>query len=634
MNWTTIEPKVNGLKQGVLSIMGKIESLTLADKDHLPKLNDSFFNVKKAIQDPTYDVVVCGEVKKGKSSLLNAIVGKQILPVANEIATSQVFRIAHSETESYSLVFTDGTKEAITYEQLGRYGSQVDAILQGEPIFKDRTLDYIQVNIPVAFLPKGVNLVDTPGLGALYKRHEYITQNYVKKASAVIFVMDPSAPLVDQEKVFISKVLEITPNILFVMTKIDMYNEEVYRNVIERNEEILALIYAEKGKKAPRIYPISSMALDRVKEIPKELEPIREANLQASKFPEVKHQLFLTIYRTVGLYHSYIALQESKNAVQKAMKVIADLKKAAAVKNKEEETRLTQELNNKIREMGNEWGDDSQQRVHVQNSVSQICNSVRSFASQMVSSTGSIYKSYATKIEELGGFSEAKSFAENMGSELANDISRQWMNIMDDAREDVNNELAKLDSDLECSAYGQAGVRVSSSSFKMTWKDYLPPVRNTFFITTLLGGILLSIFGPLGALVAGVLGAIGGWKLFQDDVRKKLMAALNKSMQEIGVSLLQVSPGSRLSLVDEFINELNQSTNEAIKQIYANRAGEIEKQKEQLINQAKRTVEERKNDLKKWDDMMAEWNPLVAELGKAIDTRTDLAADLGIKYNK
>lgn len=140
-------------------------------------------------------------------------------------------------------------QEAITYEQLGRYGSQVDAILQGEPIFKDRTLDYIQVNIPVAFLPKGVNLVDTPGLGALYKRHEYITQNYVKKASAVIFVMDPSAPLVDQEKVFISKVLEITPNILFVMTKIDMYNEEVYRNVIERNEEILALIYAEKGKK-------------------------------------------------------------------------------------------------------------------------------------------------------------------------------------------------------------------------------------------------------------------------------------------------------------------------------------------------------------------------------------------------
>ena len=95
MNWTTIEPKVNDLKQGILSIMEKIETLTNNNSAHLPKLNDSFFNVKDAVLNPSYDVVVCGEVKKGKSSLLNAIVGKQILPVANEIATSQVFRIAH-----------------------------------------------------------------------------------------------------------------------------------------------------------------------------------------------------------------------------------------------------------------------------------------------------------------------------------------------------------------------------------------------------------------------------------------------------------------------------------------------------------------------------------------------------------
>lgn len=634
MNWTTIEPKVNDLKQGILSIMEKIETLTNNNSAHLPKLNDSFFNVKDAVLNPSYDVVVCGEVKKGKSSLLNAIVGKQILPVANEIATSQVFRIAHSETESYSLVFTDGSKEPITLEQLGRYGSQVDAILQGEPIFKDRTLDYIQVNIPVAFLPKGVNLVDTPGLGALYKRHEYITQNYVKKASAVIFVMDPSAPLVDQEKVFINKVLEITPNILFVMTKIDMYIEEVYRNVIERNEEILALIYAEKDKEAPSIYPISSTALDKVKDIPEELEPIREANLQASRFPEVKQQILLAIYRTVGLYHSYIALQESKNAVQKAMKVIADLKNAATLKNKEEEARLTQDLNDKIKSMGNDWGDNSSQRNHVQNNISQICNSVRSFASQMVSTTGSIYKDYMKKIEELDSFSEAKSFAENMGSELANEMSRQWSNIMNNAREEVNSELAKLDSDLECSAYGQKGIYASSQSFKMSWKDYLPPIRNSFFITTFLSSILFALFGPLGAFVAGFLGALGGWKYFQDSIKSKLTTALNKSMQEIGVSLLHVQSGKRLSLVDEFANELNQSANDTIRQIYANRTGEIEKQRAQLIEHAKRTVKERQNDLKIWDGMIAEWNPLVEELSKAIELRSNIAADLGIRYNR
>lgn len=316
------------------------------------------------------------------------------------------------------------------------------------------------------------------------------------------------------------------------------------------------------------------------------------------------------------------------------MKVIADLKNAATIKNKEEEARLTQDLNDKIKSMGNGWGDSSDQRNHVQNNISQICNSVKSFASQMVSTTGSIYKDYMKKIEELDSFSEAKSFAENMGSELANEMSRQWSNIMNDAREEVNSELAKLDSDLECSAYGQKGIYASSQSFKMTWKDYLPPVRNTFFITTLLSSILFALFGPLGVVVAGFLGVCGGWKLFQDNVRSKLTTALNKSMQEIGVSLLHVQSGKRLSIVDEFVNELSQSASDAIRQIYANRAGEIEKQRAQLIEQAKRTVTERQNDLKIWDGMMAEWNPLVTELSKVINLRSDIAADLGIKYNK
>ena len=97
---------------------------------------------------------------------------------------------------------------------------------------------------------------------------------------------------------------------------------------------------------------------------------------------------------------------------------------------------------------------------------------------------------------------------------------------------------------------------------------------------------------------------------------------------------MHVQSGKRLSLVDEFANELNQSANDTIRQIYANRTGEIEKQRAQLIEHAKRTVTERQNDLKIWDGMIAEWNPLVEELSKAIELRSNIAADLGIRYNR
>ena len=93
------------------------------------------------------------------------------LPTGVKETTSQVFRITNNPTESFSLVFTDGTNEKIARDQLSRFGSQVDADLLGEPIFKNRQLDYIQVNVPIEFLPVGVSIVDTPGLGALYKSH-------------------------------------------------------------------------------------------------------------------------------------------------------------------------------------------------------------------------------------------------------------------------------------------------------------------------------------------------------------------------------------------------------------------------------------------------------------------------------
>lgn len=134
-----IEPQIEKLKNGILSVMDKIEEST-SSNSKLPEVSSAMTTARSLIEHPSYDVVVCGEVKKGKSSLLNAIVGQEILPVNNEIATSQVFRLTNSSTESFYLVFTDGTRKQISRDELSRYGSQVDANLQGEPIFQDHTL--------------------------------------------------------------------------------------------------------------------------------------------------------------------------------------------------------------------------------------------------------------------------------------------------------------------------------------------------------------------------------------------------------------------------------------------------------------------------------------------------------------
>ena len=162
MNQNELNQKISILQSGLSNALRKIENLANEEKQ-IPKTDMDFDIAKEILNDKEYNVVVCGEVKKGKSSLINAIIGQNLLPVDSDIATSQVFRISNSQTESYKLVFTDKTEKVISREELSKYGSQVDANINGTQELGGKSISYIQVSLPVGFLPEGVNIVDTPG---------------------------------------------------------------------------------------------------------------------------------------------------------------------------------------------------------------------------------------------------------------------------------------------------------------------------------------------------------------------------------------------------------------------------------------------------------------------------------------
>jgi GTP-binding protein EngB required for normal cell division len=283
----------------------------------IPKPDMSVKSAGAVIQQEQYDVVVCGEVKKGKSSFVNALMGDEVLPTNTQVATSQVFRIINTDKEEYSLVFTNGERQKISRSDLSRYGSQVDADLYGEPIFKGRQLDYIEIKHPIPSLPKSVALIDTPGIGALYAVHEQITRNYLKRAAAVIFIVDPKNPIVVKEREFIESALGVTKQLMVVMTKMDNYDENVIATMISRNEEILAPYGKQTATGRISIYPISSTLLfDANKEKD-------EILMEMSCFDDVKDNLLQMIYNTVGFGISaevYSALNNYNTRVMKTLK--------------------------------------------------------------------------------------------------------------------------------------------------------------------------------------------------------------------------------------------------------------------------------------------------------------------------
>lgn len=169
-----------------------------------------------------FNIVVLGEVKKGKSSFINALLGvENLVPVDTGIATSCVYRVTYGEHLTYAVHFLpaeDGTPAReplfIPACEVTAYGTE-----KGNPL-NEKGVDYIEITCPSEFLKSGFCLIDTPGLGGMYKAHRAITYRYVSQADAVFFVTDHKAPFGNLECQYIKDVLEVTSNLFFVQTKV------------------------------------------------------------------------------------------------------------------------------------------------------------------------------------------------------------------------------------------------------------------------------------------------------------------------------------------------------------------------------------------------------------------------------
>lgn len=637
MNWSQIEPMIADLQNREVSVMNKIEQLT-SKNDKLPSIPVSFTSVKKLLEDAEYNVVVCGEVKKGKSSLLNAIIGQEILPVNNEIATSQVFRISNSETESFQLVFTDGTRQNILKTDLSRYGSQIDANLKGEPVFQNRSLSYIQVNIPIAFLPKGVSLVDTPGLGALYKSHEWITQNYVSNADAIIFVLDPERPIEEQEKKFILRALDVTENIIFVMTKIDLYTPEACSIIMQRNESLLADIYASKGTAMPQIMPVSSLGL--MKASTGKVKALNAINLKNSRFPEVKAELIKMMFRGVGILRTGQALSEATTQATKAKSVIDDMLKVCIVDNQKEQAIITERKAQQQQQLQAEWGAQSQRRQQIIEEIGAICGSVTSRVQQIVSSTGTIYKEYEAKINTLSSMNEVERLGKSMSQEVVNDVSSQWQSIAHQTEVRVAAVLSTVSTQIGNVGISAVGGSAGIMEIKeLTAMEKVSCWRGAAFIgsigTTLaasIGAFAVPIIGPIVGIGLAVVSWLFGKSQTDSNQiernKQNFKAKLVELLNELSVKLLHVQGDNNRSIVGQFTYELNKNAQDAIQSLFENKKLQMQNDINNIERQAKADAESRRRDADMWNATKREWEPIVNELKQLIVLRNQIQQSL------
>jgi len=618
MNWNEIEPKVKTLQDGLLTAMDKIVCL-VKEEPQLPKPDSSFETAKTILENREYDVVVCGEVKKGKSSFINAIIGQDILPVNSDIATSQVFRLSNSPDgqEHFSLCFTDGTSRGIRREDLAKYGSQVETNENGAPDLEGKNIAYIQVQIPAAFLPAGVNIVDTTGLGALYKSHEYITQTYVSKAAAVVFVLDYDRPLVEQEVKFINKVLDVTPYILFVITKSDRYEEDVRKAIITRNEEILAEIFGKRNLKAPRICPVSSTSLMGASQ--KRIEKMRKASLSASGFTEVETQLMKLIYRAVGLLRTDNALSVCVNYVNRVNKVIGDIVQSCKTESDSIVQQIEQDKRDVQATFQNKWNAQSDKRTEVINRISQICDRFVIQANSLVSPNGELFQQYVKRIDSINSLGSAKTIGINVPKEFAEELPQRWTQLAENTISEVAMVIYEAQSQMDKSSYQNVDGLYANQSFDFSGSDMRNIIKSTLGSGMLVIAVVNLIFNPV-AWVAIIIGLLASLVFGVDSV---INSVKNQTKRKISDLMSQASQKVQLQ-ARELANDLKMKSAKALQEGFQLRKDEIQSELEDLQRRGQMQLEEKKREFQKWSSIKSQWDRLTESIRSLISERKEI----------
>jgi len=186
------------------------------------------------VRDGLYYVACVGQFKRGKSSLLNALVGRAVLPVGVVPVTAVVTVVRHGEQEGARVRFAAGAWRAIPVADVASY------VTEDQNPGNTTGVAAIEVFVSHPLLATGMCLVDTPGIGSVFLANTETTRAFVPHVDAALVVLGCDPPISADELELVADIARQCPDLLFALSKADKLSDVERREAGDFTRRVLA----------------------------------------------------------------------------------------------------------------------------------------------------------------------------------------------------------------------------------------------------------------------------------------------------------------------------------------------------------------------------------------------------------
>ena len=531
---TTRQPSLDSFCKGAAAVVG-LES-ALSGKPVDPEWVKKIAFWKAGL----FRIVVMGEIKKGKSSFVNALLGyKDLVPICSDVATSTIFKICHGPEVGYKVFFYKSSgKEPVQIDaaQLSAYGTE-----DGNP-GNEKQVEFIQVFCPSPLLKSGLVIVDTPGLGGLFKQHKRITYEYVPKADAVFLVTDSvESPIGQGELDLLAGLKKVTKHIFFVQTKSRLVDAAARE---ARKANNLSILTSQAGfdKDKIKYFVVDSQtkfAADEEKDLKK---------LDRSGFDDVAQ--FVNGYIRPNVHRLLMAraMAEFRPRIDYVSRELDAQGAILRTRTDEERTKLVSELQEAQRELKH-WEEVG--RAEVKDRIDAGLSEIKKKALTRLNRfrpQGEIWQGIEEKLDSITSISAMQECVDGLQNKLPGILSEELHSICADAQGDCCRLLADLSKNVgrelrrvDIEGTDETHLSVSQVRQKLSVDSAFNNARNVVYggfaglaIAEVAGGSIGSVVPVVGTFLGSIAGGLlaaawGGWAAHSYQHDSQLESAKSKA---------------------------------------------------------------------------------------------------------